>query len=108
MVPATGKLIRVMQIKQLILGTVNTVISNESRLNGKYCPVMKVKYFFWQIRRWIVMNSMRLIYATVNSKGKVTMKKAGIGKIVTITATAKDGSTKKGTYRIKIMEQLQY
>ena len=68
----------------------------------------KVKYFFWQIRRWIVMNSMRLIYATVNSKGKVTMKKAGIGKIVTITATAKDGSNKKGTYRIKIMEQLQY
>ncbi|MBD5464820.1 MAG: hypothetical protein HDR22_03210 [Lachnospiraceae bacterium] len=43
-------------------------------------------------------------YATVNSKGKVTLKKAGIGKTVTITATAKDGSNKKATYKIKIMK----
>lgn len=42
-------------------------------------------------------------YATVNSKGVVTAKKAGIGKTVTITATAKDGSKKKATYKIKIM-----
>lgn len=37
--------------------------------------------------------------ATVNSKGKVTAKKAGT---VTITATAKDGSKKKATIKIKI------
>lgn len=43
-------------------------------------------------------------YATVNSKGKVTLKKAGIGKTVTITATANDGSNKKATYKIKIMK----
>lgn len=43
-------------------------------------------------------------YATVDSKGKVTLKKAGIGKTVTITATAKDGSNKKATYKIKIMK----
>ncbi|MCI8859784.1 MAG: family 43 glycosylhydrolase [Lachnospiraceae bacterium] len=43
-------------------------------------------------------------YATVNSKGVVTTKKAGKGKIVTITATAKDGSKKKGSIRIKIMK----
>ena len=44
-------------------------------------------------------------YATVNSKGVVTMKKAGAGKTVVITATAKDGSGKKATYRIKIMKK---
>lgn len=41
-------------------------------------------------------------YATVNSKGVVTAKKAGKGKTVTITATATDGSGKKGTIKIKI------
>ena len=41
-------------------------------------------------------------YATVNSKGVVTAKKAGKGKTVTITATATDGSNKKGTIKIKI------
>ena len=37
--------------------------------------------------------------ATVNSKGVVTAKKAGK---VTITATAKDGSKKKATFKIKV------
>ena len=41
-------------------------------------------------------------YATVNSKGVVTAKKAGIGKTVTITAKATDGSGKKETIKIKI------
>lgn len=43
-------------------------------------------------------------YATVDAKGNVTLKKAGIGKYVTITATAKDGSNKKASYKIKIMK----
>lgn len=43
-------------------------------------------------------------YATVDSKGKVTLKKAGAGKTVKITAAAKDGSGKKGVYQIKIMK----
>lgn len=41
-------------------------------------------------------------YATVNSKGKVTTKKAGAGKSVTITAYALDGSRVKGSYKIQI------
>ena len=41
-------------------------------------------------------------YATVNSKGVVTAKKAGIGKTVAITAKATDGSGKKATIKIKI------
>lgn len=43
-------------------------------------------------------------YATVDKNGKVTLKKAGIGKTVTITATATDGSEKKATIKIKIMK----
>ena len=43
-------------------------------------------------------------YATVDKNGKVTVKKAGIGKTVTITATAQDGSKVKATYEFKIMK----
>lgn len=43
-------------------------------------------------------------YATVDAKGNVTVKKAGAGKSVTITAIAADGSGKKATYKIKIMK----
>ncbi len=42
--------------------------------------------------------------ATVNSSGVVTMKKGSGGKSVVITATAKDGSGVKGTYKITSMK----
>ena len=54
--------------------------------------------------RAVKWSSSKKKYAAVNSKGVVTTKKAGKGKIVTITATAKDGSKKKGSIRIKIMK----
>ncbi len=41
-------------------------------------------------------------YATINSRGKVTAKRAGKGKTVKITATARDGSGKKVSVKIKI------
>ena len=41
-------------------------------------------------------------YATVNSKGVVTAKKAGKGKTVTIKAVSKDGTNKKASIKIKI------
>lgn len=43
-------------------------------------------------------------YATVNSKGVVTTKKAGTGKTVTITAKAKDGSGVTAKIKVKIMK----
>lgn len=46
-------------------------------------------------------------YATVNSEGVVTTKKAGIGKTVTITAEANDGSGKKATIKIKIVKNVK-
>lgn len=42
--------------------------------------------------------------ATVTQSGIVTMKKKSGGKTVIITATAKDGSGKKATYKIKSMK----
>ena len=49
--------------------------------------------------KWTSSNSK---YATVNSKGKVTAKKAGKGKIVTITAASTDGTDKKAKVKIKL------
>lgn len=43
-------------------------------------------------------------YVSVSSKGVVSTKKAGAGKTVTVTATARDGSKKKATIKIKIMK----
>lgn len=51
--------------------------------------------------RWESSNSR---YATVDAKGRVTLKKKGAGKTVTITAAAKDGSNKKAALKIKIMK----
>ncbi|MGN0437191.1 MAG: Ig-like domain-containing protein [Lachnospiraceae bacterium] len=44
-------------------------------------------------------------YASVDSKGIITGNKAGIGKIVTITATSKDGSNVKATYKVKVVQK---
>lgn len=49
---------------------------------------------------WSVSNKK---YATIKN-GKLTAKKAGIGKTVTVTAKAKDGSKKKATMKIKIVK----
>lgn len=51
--------------------------------------------------KWTTSNKK---YATVDSKGMVSVKKAGAGKTVTITAAATDGSGKKAAYKIKIMK----
>lgn len=43
-------------------------------------------------------------YASVDDNGVVTTKRAGAGKTVTITASARDGSGVKGTYEIQIVK----
>lgn len=49
--------------------------------------------------KWTVSNTK---YASVNSRGKVTAKKAGKGKTVTVTAMSTDGTNKKAKVKIKI------
>lgn len=41
-------------------------------------------------------------YASINKKGKLTTKKAGKNKTVTVTAMATDGTKKKATIKIKL------
>ncbi len=52
----------------------------------------------------VVWSSSNTKYATVSETGVVKTTKAGAGKSVDITATAKDGSGVSAVYRIKIMK----
>ncbi len=52
-----------------------------------------------KVLKWSSSNTK---YATVSSQGKVTAKKAGKGKTVTITAASTDGTNKKDKAKIKI------
>ncbi len=52
----------------------------------------------------VIWESSNKKVATVDSRGVVTMKKKSGGKSVTITATAKDGSKVKATYKIRSMK----
>ena len=52
----------------------------------------------------VTYKSSNTKYATVNASGKVTLKKAGAGRTVIITAMAADGSGKKAAYKISIMK----
>ena len=50
----------------------------------------------------VIWSTSNKKYATVDSKGKVSVKKAGAGKTVTITAKAADGSGVRASYKIQI------
>lgn len=54
------------------------------------------------VNRTLKWSSSNKKYAAVTSKGKVTAKKAGKGKTVTIRAISTDGTNKKAAIKIKI------
>lgn len=54
------------------------------------------------VNKAITWKSSNTKYAVISKTGKVTTKKAGKGKHVTVTATAKDGSKVSENYKIKI------
>lgn len=53
--------------------------------------------------RTLQWTSSNVKYAVVDAKGKVKAQKAGIGKTVTLTAAAVDGSNKKAKVKIRIV-----
>ncbi len=70
---------------------------------GKKIKLVADVYPYTAQNKAVNWKSSNKKYATVNAKGVVTLKRAGVGKTVTITATAKDGSKVKAKYKIKIM-----
>ena len=72
---------------------------------GDYVIVVnaeKVKTTGKKANKKLVWTTSNKKYATVNSKGVVTAKKAGKGRTVKITAKATDGSKKSASVKIKI------
>ena len=82
-----------------------TVKLNKTKLTAKAGSKVKLKAkvskpaFKNKKVKWKVSNKK---YATVNSKGKVKLKKKGKGKTVKIIAIAKDGSKAKAVCKITI------
>ncbi len=74
----------------------NKVIAgNQLSLKAEVLPASAVN-------KGVIWKCDQTKYATVSKTGVVTAKKAGAGKTVTVTATAKDGSAIRGTYKIRI------
>ncbi len=94
--PATAKVIKVANVA--ISGSSYKIAAGRKlQLNAEVTPANASN----KAVEWRTSN---VKYAAVDSKGKVTTKKAGAGKTVKITAIAKDGSGKKGECQIKIMK----
>ena len=73
--------------------------TNTYQLSPTIKPADSDEYTVNRTLKWTSSNTK---YATVNSSGKVTFKKAGLGKTVTITAKATDGSGKKASIKLRI------
>ncbi len=69
--------------------TLKTVVKAEGK-NGK------------TVNKTLKWSSSNKKYAVVTSKGKVTAKRAGKGKTVTIRVVSTDGTNKKASVKIKI------
>ena len=71
---------------------------------GKSTAIMaKIKTNGTSANKSLEWNSSNQEYATVNSKGIVTTKKAGAGKTVVITASATDGSGVTAKISVRIL-----
>ena len=91
---------KIVKVKKIKLSTKNNVKKIKAGksivINAKVTPTKADNAKL----TWSTSNKK---YATVKN-GKVTAKKAGIGKTVTITAKAKDGSNVKASIKLKIVK----
>ncbi len=87
--------IKVSSISLSASPSVNIAAGKKTKLTAKVLPADAAV-------RTVTWKSSNTSYATVSSSGVVTTKKAGKGKSVVITATAKDGSGVKKSIRINI------
>lgn len=85
-------------VKGISLKTKNKSVKAGKKINVKAA----IKTTGKTANKTLVWTSSNTKYATVNKKGKVTTKKAGKGKTVTITAKATDGTGKKARIKIKL------
>ncbi|MDD5830891.1 MAG: Ig-like domain-containing protein [Lachnospira sp.] len=94
--PGTNNVVKVSEIRILCEST-KIAAGKSVKLTAQTAPEnASVQAVMWK--------TSNKAYATVDKNGKVITKKAGAGKTVTITATAKDGSGKKATCKIKILK----
>lgn len=83
--------------------SVKIIKPTKSVVAGKSVKLkVSVKTTGKDVNKKLLWSTSNKKYATVDSKGKVTAKKAGKGKTVTITAAATDGSNKKAQAKIRI------
>ena len=81
--------------------TITTTTSNKIA-TGKKVTLKAIVTPSNAYNKGVTWNSSNTKVATVSSSGVVTTKKKMGGKTVTITATAKDGSGKKASYKIYV------
>lgn len=84
---------------------VTKITLNKKNLNlkaGKKFVLKATVYPKKAVNRVVKFKSSNTKYATVSASGVITAKKAGIGKTVTITVTAADGSKVTAKCKIKI------
>ena len=85
----------------MLLGTAKILSRIRDELRGKVYPYGDASESgACQTILWTTSNEA---WAQVDETGKVTLLEAGIGKTVTITASAVDGSGKKATFKIRII-----
>lgn len=82
-----------------------TMSSSKKNVSYKKTKSFKLKAYVspeYATNSYVVWSSSNKAYATVSDKGKVTVKKKGVGHTVKITAKASDGSGKKAVCKINI------
>lgn len=94
--------IKIKIMKDAVRGIHVTTSKNTLKVGRSMILKTKVKTTGKNVNKTLKWKSSNPHLATVSKKGKVTARKAGKGKTVTITAVSTDGSNKKASVAIRI------